>query len=110
METIIKSILGIFLAVIIVFVSVGVIGATNDANAADAYLQSCSAELQVSNFNDTVITALQTEARNNGYELRVNVKRDSYGDALYAIIELDYTYSMPLIGLESHHTKTVLSR
>lgn len=110
METIIKSILSIFLAIILVFISVGVIGATNDANAVDAYLQNCSAELQVSNFNASVIEDLQEEALNNGYVLRVDVKRDSYGDALYALIEIDYTYSMPLIGLESSHTKRVISR
>lgn len=110
METIVKSILTLFLAIIILFVCVGVIGAVNDASAADAYLQNCSAELQISNFNEAVITALQTEASENGYELRVDIKRDNYGDALYALIELDYTYSMPLIGLESHHTKRVISR
>lgn len=110
METIIKTILGVFLALIILFVAVGAIGAINDATAADAYLQICSAELQASNFNEKVITALQTEAEENGYALRVEVKRDSYGDALYAVIELDYTFKIPMIGLESEHTKRLLSK
>lgn len=110
MGNIMKVTLSVILILFMTFIAVGMIGGNNDADAADAYLQRCSAELQICNFDDTVIITLQTEAASNGYTLTVDKKTDLKGDVQYAIIELTYKYKVPIIGLESEHIKTIIAK
>ena len=110
MGSIWKAISSVIFMLLLAFVAIATIGGDNDTKAADAYLQRCATELQVCNFNDEVIQQFQTEAAENGYTLKVDKMTDSYGDVLYATIELTYTYKIPLIQLESEHTKTLISK
>lgn len=110
MGSIWKIILGIFISVVIVFSTIGVIGANNDAVAADAYLQKVAVEISASNFNSTTIDELKAEATTNGYTLDVELSAstDATGAPQYAIVKLTYTYRVALIGLASQHDKEMI--
>ena len=110
MGVIMKTVLSVLLILILAFTSISSIGASNEAEAADSYLQECSAELQICNFNDAVFTQIQQEAASYGYVLSMETTKDSYGDVQYAVLTMDYTYSMPIVGLESTHTLRLVSR
>lgn len=110
MKQIWTTILAIFSIVTFLFLLLYAIGAANDTGVAASYLQQCAAELQVCNYDTNVQTQIIQEAAENGYELRIEVIKNEYNDALYAVLELDYAYSIPMIGLESKHTKTIISK
>ncbi len=105
-----KAVPPIIFVLFLAFVSIFVISGNNDANAADAYLQKCATELQICNFNDTVIDQLKAEAQQNGYKLSVEKMVDSYGDVMYATIELTYTYDIAFIQMDKEHTKTIITK
>lgn len=112
MGSIWKVILGIFVSIVIVFTTIGVIGANNDAVAADAYLQKVAIEISASNFNLETINELKQEASANDYTLEVELSNslDSTGTPLYAMVKLKYTYKVTLIKLNSEHTKEMIVR
>ena len=110
MGSIWKVILGVFVCVVIIFTTIGVIGANNDAMAADAYLQKVAAEISASNFNEEAINELIAEATTNNYTLEVELSDtlDETGTPIYAIAKLKYKYKVALISLVSEHTKEML--
>jgi len=110
MGTIMKTTLSVVLMLLIAFTTISTISANNEAEAADAYLQQCSAELQVCNFNEIVFEKLKEEAEEFGYVLSMETITDNYGDVQYAVIKMKYSYSMPLFGLTSEHENTIISR
>ena len=112
MGSIWKVILGIFVSIVIVFTTIGVIGANNDAMAADAYLQKMAIEISASNFNTEVIEELKEEALTNDYVLDVELSNslDPTGVPLYAVVKLEYSYKVALIKLSSKHTKEMIVR
>lgn len=107
MSSFLKIILGVFISLVIVFSGIGILGANNDANAASSYIQYVSNEIALSNFSQDVIDALVLEAKTepNNYELSVEKKgMDAAGNCKYAEVELTYTYSIKILGVESQHT------
>lgn len=110
MGIIMKAALSIIFMIMIAFTSISTIGASNEAEAADSYMQQVAAELQVCNFNETVYEKLKQEAEEFGYVLNMETVTDPYGDVQYAVIEMQYTYSMPILEFESTHTNTLIAR
>lgn len=104
MSSIFKTILGIFISIVIVYSGLGIIGANNDANAASSYLEYISNEIAASNFSQEVIDELIAEASTspNDYELKVTTKGTENTNR-YAELELTYTYRIKLLGVESEH-------
>ena len=104
MSSIFKTILGIFISIVIVYSGIGIIGANNDANAASSYLEYISNEIAASNFSQEVINELIAEASSgpNDYELKVTTK-GTEGTNRYAEVELTYTHRIKLLGVESEH-------
>ena len=99
MSSIFKTILGIFISIVIVYSGIGIIGA-----AASSYLEYISNEIAASNFSQEVINELIAEASSgpNDYELKVTTK-GTEGTNRYAEVELTYTYRIKLLGVESEH-------
>lgn len=110
MGIIMKAALSVVLMLMIAFTTISTIGASNEAEAADSYMQQCAAELQVCNFNETVYEKIKDEAEEFGYVLTMDTVKDTYGDVQYAVIKMQYTYRMPLLDFESTHTNTIIAR
>ena len=110
MGLIMKTALSIVLMLLFSMVTISTIGANNQAEAVDSYMQQCSAELQVCNFNEEVFEELKKEAENFGYVLSMETVKDKYGDVQYAVIKMKYNYTMPLLDFKSEHETTTIAR
>ena len=110
MGLIMKTALSLILMLMIAFTTISTIGANNESEAADSYMQQCTAELQVCNFNEAVFEKIKKEAEEYDYVLTMETVKDAYGDVLYAVIEMEYTYRMPLLEFESKHKNRIIAR
>ena len=105
-----KQIIGAFgtlfmLAVLIVSL-VSVITVTGNVAAAKEYKADVVAQIENSNFNQSVIDNCISQAQAEGYGLEViNCRYDDLHNIQTAEVVLSYSYRLPVFGIEQ--TKTV---
>lgn len=89
MSTIIKVYTAIFLVLMTVFVSIGILSAQVDIQNAQDYHAAVVNEIENSNHSPSVIAACKQEAANNGYTLEIV----SYPNTTKVILKYKYTVS-----------------
>lgn len=102
MSTIIKAYTAIFLVLMAVFLSVGILSTTIDVQNARDYHAACVNEIENSNHAPSVISALVSEATSNGYTLDVDSYTNSTGNYIYTVskVTLKYNFSIPLLNIQ----------
>lgn len=101
------------LAAVIYFAAVsgGIIKAFADTDAAKEFKASCIAEIENSNFNDSVINACISEATSKGYTLAVNkTVVDPEYDVVIAEVVLEYPYEIVALGISNTHQTRGIAR
>lgn len=120
-----KHIPGAILAVCIfawmTFLSSDFIKAQQTVSAADSYISDISKEISESDFSPTVINACGTQAKTNGYALKITLYSKSGNKVSYsfadgaehvtapdeyvlALLQLDYNYQIPTVGISNTHS------
>lgn len=92
-------------------ISGGTIKASADTDAAKEFKANCIAEIENSNFNDSVINACITEASNQGYTLSVNkTVIDPEYNVVIAEVVLEYPYKITALGINNTHQTRGIAR
>jgi len=106
MDQILKAFTGLVLLFVNFFLCISVVIACEKRVDADEFKSFVVSELENSNFNDNVISACKNQAQENGYELVIDkAVYDQENDMILANVKLNYTYVIPLLGL--NETKMV---
>ena len=107
MSEILKSVIAVFLVILIVFSGVSIVIANNESTAANDYLEEVALVISESNYSTSVIQECIDEATENGYTLTVNVVGSSSpGMKRYAEITLEYDYEVGMFGVSDPKYKT----
>lgn len=106
MSEILKSVIAIFLVILIAAGGAGITVANNESTAAGDYLEEAALVIMESNYSSTVIQECISEAAANGYVLTVNVVgSDDPGMKRYAELILEYSYDVQLFGVSDTKVK-----
>lgn len=106
MSEILKSVIAIFLIIIIAASGVGVVSANNESIAAGEYLEEVAIVISESNYSTSVIQECIEEAVQNGYTLTVDMTgAGEPGMKRYAEVTLAYSYDMKLFGVSDAKVK-----
>lgn len=103
MGTIIKVYTAIFLVLMVVFVSIGILSAMLDVQNARDYHSIVVGEIENSNHSPSVIAAQKAQAEQNGYILEVIPRTYSNGqyEDIGSKVVLKYKYSIPFLNISS---------
>lgn len=103
MSTVFKAYTAIFLVLMAVFISVGILSVQMDTQNARDYHASVVNEIENSNHSPTVIQVCKDEARANGYELEVVVYENTSGNYTFVTskVTLKYQYTINFLGIQS---------
>lgn len=104
METIIKAFSSIFFIIVICVLGYGLILSSIVAGRAEDFASHASVQIGNSNYDKNVIKKIKEDAKNNGYEMKVdlrmikNTKRVNYGT-----LKLTYPYELPILNIKEKH-------
>lgn len=110
MGKVFETILDFVLLIICTISLICIIGANNNAIAANDYLMNAEAIISASNINQNVINDCIADAQNNGYTLDVTTYNEGHYSSRYATLKLTYDYEIPLLKVASTHTKVKIAR
>ena len=101
MGTVIKAYTAIFLVLMCVFLSIGILAATVDVQNARDYHAACVNEIENSNHAASVIETCISEAADNGYTLEVVSYPNYVGNFSYTVskVILKYQFSIPILNI-----------
>lgn len=111
MKNIISGYAILFVFVCNILICIQVAGASGQTAAAKEYKADVVAEIENSNFNPNVVAACISQAEAAGYHLEV--KKCTYDENLdiqTAEIVLEYSYSMPIFGINEKRTTRGIAR
>ena len=115
MSAVIKSFMGMFFFILVVFMGIGIVSYQTEVNQAANYQQDVLKELQNRDFSPSVLNAcIQTGAKQN-YDVRIDVSSSDGGHATYtkhspasntagvvaAYVTVQYKSRLPFLGVES---------
>lgn len=103
MDTVLKTFTGIFLLLLLTSVSVGLIGATLSANAAEMFYSDASKRISVSNFSSHVIEECISDAKERGYELSVDTGEVNGSRKRIGKGKMSYTFSIPILSIQKEY-------
>lgn len=115
MSVIIKSFMGIFFFILIVFLGVGMIQYQTEVNQATNYQQDVLRELQNSDFSPKVLNSCILTGTKNNYEVRIDVSLKDGSHTTYtknclathtkgvvaAYVTVLYKSRLPFLGVET---------
>lgn len=111
MKNIISGYAILFVFVCNILMCVQIAGASGQTAAAKEYKVDVVAEIENSNFNPNVIAACISQADAAGYHLEVrNCTYDANADIQTAEVVLEYSYSMPIFGINEMRTTRGIAR
>lgn len=106
MDMIYKVALTIILVIFLTATGSSIVAVQQDLNNTNSYFDDVTTVIAESNYASEVIDECIAEAKQNGYTLRVNVIQGEKSDMMrYAEAELDYQYSIHLLGVSETKTK-----
>ena len=106
MSEILKSVIAVFMIIIIAASGTGMVVANNESTAAGEYLEEVALVISESNYSDAIIQECIAEADQNGYTLTVDMAGSSEpGMRRYAEVTLEYSYEMKLFGVSDTKVK-----
>lgn len=105
MDQIFKVTLSLFLILIMVLTSAGILSASIDVSEAKSFQENVVAQIEDSNFSPSVISACKTLAIKYGYTLSDdNYIYDEFGNVTMVELTLEYNYAIPFLdNLISNH-------
>ena len=93
METIIKSFVGMFFALLLLLL----IAASVNARNAGAFAADCASRIENSDFAGSVIEECRRDATDRGYELTVEVsEKAGQPEVKYGSLQLEYPFRIPV--------------
>lgn len=115
MDSLPKTFLALILLLIIVLAGAGVVSTGIDASNAEHYLADVTAEIEDSNFSESIINGCIDKVANtaNNYESLTVVKMDNDHDGFTdaANLTLTYRYTIPFLNIgKSEHVVTSFIR
>lgn len=109
-----KQVPGIFLSLFLIMLGVvvttGIIRANMVALRATEFHSDVISEIENSNFADSVIEACKTQAAEAGYELVVEKYVDEKGITNMAEVVLCYDYKIPFLSVDNKYYKRGFAR
>ena len=100
MAQIIRFVSNIVLMLLGFFLCISIVAGVYTKTQAEEYKADVIAEIENSNFNQTVIENCMTQAKEAGYEMQIRpCCYDVDGDATLAEVILAYSYQVPLLGI-----------
>lgn len=104
MDVIMKTFLGVFFSLVIVFLGFNVNAAAVRAHAADSFAADCVTKIENAHYAPEVIAACKQDAANNGFDLKI----DTYGpmgsnQVTYGFLQLGYEYAIPMLHSSKKH-------
>lgn len=106
MSEVLKSVLAMFLVILIAAAGASILVANQESTAAGDYLEEVSRVIAESNYSMNVIQACMEEAAANGYTLNVDVIGASVpGMKRYAEVTLEYYYEVSMFGVSDLKTR-----
>ena len=104
MKKIFEVFLEVFLMLFFVILITGAVSAALDTENAKSYKSDVIAEIENSNFSDTVISECISQAAEEGYTLTVNkIVTDAATNKQIAEVVLKYKYTFSLLGIDNEH-------
>lgn len=101
-----KVVVSFVVVTVITAVGIMITSVNADVAAAGDYMEALSAVIRESNYNEEIIQQCQKEAKENGYQLEVEVyEKPSYGQCGYARVKLLYPYRLPVFQTETWKVK-----
>lgn len=110
MKHVIEGFFVLFVLILHLFLAAEVLGVTAKAAEAKEYKAAVVAELENSNFNPNVITACIKAAKEQGYELQIEVCEYEEEGRQIAEVLLTYDYEMPLFGVAGQKVTRGIAR
>lgn len=108
MESIIKTYLGFFFMMSMLFLSAGILSASLDARNANAYANNYATRIENSNYSTSVIADIKNAAKAHNYQVSVDVKTSANNTySHYGLLTLRYTYRIPILGISQTHNAVV---
>ncbi len=103
MESVFKSMLGIFFLLVLSFAGVGLVEASIDSRSADSYLSRTVALIESSHYSNDFIKQRENDAKEKGYRLSVELYENELGECTGSA-SLKYKYNVSLLGLSQERT------
>ena len=111
MKHIIEAFSAVILILLSAYASVAIIAVSGDIIAAREYKAAMVAEIENSDFNETVIQACIAQARQAGYEAKVEkCIYDEKNRKQMAEVILSYQYQLPLFGISDRKMTRGIAR
>ena len=108
METVIKTYMGFFFMIALLFLGAGITSASLDSRNANAFANNYATRIEQANYSASVIEEIKTEAEKTGYKVSVDVRTsDNNTYSHYGLLTLRYTYRIPIIGIGQVHNVVV---
>lgn len=100
METVIKTFVGLFFTMLLLILGIGMIAASVNARNAASFAADCTAQIENSDFSESVIESCGEEAEDRGYKLTVEVmSQETKPENKFGSLQLEYPFRIPLIGV-----------
>ena len=103
MDSIVKTFLGIYMLLMIVFVSMGIIDANLDTRNAQEFASLCETTIKEANYDENVVDKLKLDAVENGYTLYFETYSGNNSRAKYGYLTLQYRFSLPIFNIIQYH-------
>lgn len=101
LDIVFKAFTGVLVAIVIIGSGIGVTTGFSQMVEANHYLESVSKLILESNYNSEVINYCMQEAKENGYELEVNLYQATRaGTRCYAELTFTYYFEIKLFGIK----------
>lgn len=111
MEQIFKIFTGLIIITFQFFLCLMVFFACEQRERADDVKAGVIAEIENSNFNDSVISSCIQMGKDQGYEISIDkAVYDKEQDLMLADVYLSYTYEIPLLGIKQTKTLEGIAR
>lgn len=108
METVIKTYMGFFFMVAMLFLGSGIISASLESRNANAYANNYATRIENSNYATSIIQECKNEAADLNYGLTVDIKTSTNNAySHYGLLTLKYQYNIPIIGIYQVHNAIV---
>jgi hypothetical protein len=108
MESVLKTYLGFFFMMAMLFLGAGMLSASLDARNANAYANNYATRIEQSNYAASVIKEIKDEAEGLDYTVSVDVKTSTNNTySHYGLLTLRYIYKIPILGISQTHSAIV---